>query len=370
MSELIPEHVDTVVIGGSQAGLATGYHLAQRGIDHVILDQRQRVGDAWRLRWDSLKLFTPGPYNSLPGMPYPSSAASYPSKDEMADYLEAYAAELELPVRTGVDVEWIRRSGDLFEVSCGGRRLEAQNVVVATGGYHHPRIPHFAGDLGDDIVQLHSSEYQRPSQLRDGGVLVVGAGNSGAEIALDLADRHQVWLSGRDTGQEPTTAGSTPDRLLVPVMWFMAHRVLRVTTPMGRKVRDHFLDPPRGIPLGRVRRKDILAAGVERVPRTTGVRDGDPILEDGRLLEVANVVWCTGFVPDFSWIDLPVFGESGYPAHDRGIVESAPGLYFMGLPFQYSLSSGLVGGVGRDADHIVRHIESRRRPGTRIRVND
>jgi putative flavoprotein involved in K+ transport len=195
--------------------------------------------------------------------------------------------------------------------------------------------------------------------LRDGGVLVVGAGNSGAEIALELAGHHQIWLSGPDTGQEPTRAGTIPDRFFTPVMWLMATR-LTVRTWMGRKLRDHFLDPPRGIPLGRVRRKDLVAAGIERVGRTTGVRDGRPLLDDGRLLDVSNVIWCTGYTPDFSWIDLPVSTRRGWPDQDRGIVESVPGLYFMGLLFLYSLSSALLGGVGRDAKYIVDHIASNR----------
>jgi putative flavoprotein involved in K+ transport len=143
-------------------------------------------------------------------------------------------------------------------------------------------------------------------------------------------------------------------------MWFVASRVLNVRNPIGRKVRDRFIDPPRGIPLGRARRKDILAAGIERVPRTTDVRDGSPMLEDGRVLDVTNVIWCTGFVPDYSWIDLPVVGENGYPTQNRGVVESQPGLYFMGLLFLSTLSSALVGGVGRDAEHIAAHLMSTR----------
>ena len=186
-------------------------------------------------------------------------------------------------------------------------------------------------------------------------MLVVGAGNSGAEIAIELAPHHQTWLSGRDTGQEPTRAGSLPDHLFTPIMWFMATR-LTVKTRFGRKLRDHFLNPPRGIPLGRVRRKDFAPAGIERVPRMTGVRNGYPVLEDGRLLEVSNVIWCTGFTPDYDWIDLSLPTHNGLPIHDRGIVESCPGLYFVGLPFLYSLSSALLGGVGRDAQHIVDHI--------------
>lgn len=191
-------------------------------------------------------------------------------------------------------------------------------------------------------------------------MLVVGAGNSGAEIALDLAPHHQTWLSGRDTGQEPVRAGGLASHLVTPLMWFAATRVITVNTRIGRKVRDHFLDPPRGIPLGRVRRKDFPAAGVERVPRVTGVEGGYPRLEDGRVLEVSNVVWCTGFTPGCDWIDLSLPTRNGMPVHDRGIVESCPGLYLLGLLFLYSLSSALLGGVGRDAEHIVGHIASTR----------
>ena len=348
-------HVETVVIGGSQAGLAVGYCLRRRGLPFVILDENDRVGDAWRNRWDSLRLFTPARYDGLPGMPFPGASSVYPSKDEVADYLEAYAREFALPVRTGIKVDRLCATGDRFSVFCREEVLSAENVVVATGAFHHPRVPVFAAGLQEDIVQLHSSRYRNRSQLREGGVLVVGAGNSGAEIALEIAGHHQTWLSGPDTGQEPTRAGTVPDRFFTPIMWLMATR-LTVRTWMGRKLRDHFLDPPRGIPLGRVRRKDIKVAGIERVGRTTGVRDGRP------LLDVSNVIWCTGFTPDFSWIDLPLPTRRGWPIQDRGIVESVPGLYFMGLLFLYSLSSALLGGVGRDAEHIVGHIASDRPP--------
>jgi len=352
------EHVGTAVIGGSQSGLAVGYYLMQRRLPFVILDDNDRIGDAWRKRWDSLRLFTPGRYNGLPGMPFPGSPSSYPTKDEAADYLEAYAREFELPVRTGVKVDRLSRVGNRFEVICGEDTLTVENVIVAAGAYHNPRVPPFARELDENIVQLHSKEYRNPSQIQEGGVLVVGAGNSGAEIAIELARDHQTWLSGRDTGQEPTRAGSLPDHLVTPIMWFMATQVLKVNNPLGRKARDYFLDPPRGIPLGRIRRKDFAAAGIERVPRMTGVRNGYPVLEDGRVLEVSNVVWCTGFSPNYDWVDLSLPTRYGAPIHTRGVVESCAGLYLVGLPYLYSLSSALVGGVGRDAGYIVEHIES------------
>jgi putative flavoprotein involved in K+ transport len=257
----------------------------------------------------------------------------------------------------------VSRTGDHFEVACGDDVLEAENVVVATGAYHHPSVPPFARELDDDIVQLHSVEYRKPSQVREGGVLVVGAGNSGAEIAVELAADHPTWLAGPDTGQEPTRSGSLPDRLFTPLMWLVATRFTVNTLP-GRKLRDHFLDPPRGIPLGRVRRKDFAAAGIERVPRVTGVREGLPVLEDGRILDVANVIWCTGFRSDYGWLDIPLPYRYGAPAHYRGAVEGCPGLYFMGLPFIHSISSALLGGVGRDAGYIAGHIAGLRRLGT------
>ena len=349
----------TIVIGGSQAGLAVGYYLKQSALPFVVLDENDRIGDAWRKRWDSLHLFTPARYNGLPGMAFPGLPWAYPTKDETADYLEAYARAFELPVRTGVRVDRLAKSGDRFEVKCGLQALFAENVVVATGAFNNPKVPSFARELDPSIVQLHSREYRNPSQIQEGGVLVVGAGNSGAEIAMELAPHHQTWLSGPDTGQEPARAGTRLDHLLTPMMWFVATR-LTVKTALGRKLRDHFLDPPRGIPLGRVRRKDFAPAGIKRVPRVTGVKNGYPLLEDGTVLTVSNVIWCTGFRPHYHWIDLSLTTHNGLPIHDRGIVESCPGLYFIGLLFLYSLSSALVGGVGRDAEHIVDHIVSTR----------
>jgi putative flavoprotein involved in K+ transport len=365
-SHHLPESIDTVVVGAGQAGLATGYHHRRRGIDHVILDENDRVGAAWRNRWDSLRLFTPAKYSALPGMVPPGAPQSVPEKDDLADYLERYATQFDLPIRTGVAVQRVGACDGRYVVECrtgdhDGVAILADQVVVATGAFHHPRLPAFASELDDEIVQLHSFDYRRPSQIPAGDVLVVGAGSSGAEIAVELSETHRVWLSGRDPGQEPTTPGSRPDRLVTPIMWFMAHRVIDVRNPLGRTVRDRFLHPPRGIPRGRVRRSHLRAAGVEWVARTTGASGGRPRLEDGSVLDVAAVVWCTGYTVDFGWIDLPVFGDDGYPIHTRGVVESQPGLYFMGLPFQTTMSSALVGGVGRDAEHIVRTIDERHR---------
>jgi putative flavoprotein involved in K+ transport len=349
-----PERFETVIVGGGQAGLATGYHLARRGRPFVILDAGRRVGDPWRGRWDSLRLYTPGRYSGLPGMLFPADPWHYPTRDEVADYLEAYAARFQLPVRGGVRVDGLTRKEERFLVSAGDRRFEADNVVVASGAYHHPRVPEFAPDLDPALLQLHSTGYRRPSELRDGGVLVVGAANSGAEIALEVSATHPTWVSGPHPGNEPARAGGRADRLTTPAVWFTFSKVLSVHNPVGRRLRPRLLTA--AAPLARIRRKDLEAAGVERVPRTVGVRDGLPLLEDGRVLEVANVVWCTGFRHDFGWIDLPVFDAGDQPHHDRGVVPDAPGLYFVGLFFLTSITSALLGGVGRDAEHVAARI--------------
>jgi putative flavoprotein involved in K+ transport len=346
---------DTIVIGGGQAGLSTGYYLRQQRRNFVILDASERIGDSWRKRWESLRLFTPARYDGLPGMPFPAPAHVFPTKDEMGDYLEAYATEFKLPVRTGVRVDCLSKQGGRFIVTAGDQRFAAGNVVVAMSSWQRPRIPPFAQELDPSIVQLHSSEYRNPSQLRDGGVLVVGAGNSGAEIALEVARRHPTWMSGRDTGHIPFRIEGVAARLLLIrfVLRFLFHRVMTVKTPIGRKVRPKLIS--HGMPLIRVKPKDLASAGIERVPRMIDVRDGKPLLENGRVPDVANIIWCTGFHPDFSWIKLPVFSE-GQAMHERGVVTTEPGLYFVGLHFLYAASSAQIHGVGRDAEYTASHI--------------
>jgi putative flavoprotein involved in K+ transport len=351
------EQFDTIVIGGGQAGLSAGYYLKKLGRPFVILDANERVGGSWRTRtWDSLRLFTPARYDGLPGWPFPAPAWSYPTAREAADYLEAYAERFELPVRGGVRVERLTKNGDRFVVEAGGRRFEGDSVVLATGYYGVPSVPAFAAELDPRIVQMHSSEYRDPSQLAPGEVLIVGAGNSGADIAIEVAKTHRTWLSGRDKGQVPIRIESRIARFVMPVLWFLASHVLTVKTPIGRKVRPNVL--AHGAPRVRVKTSDLDGAGVIRVPKVTGVRDGLPVLADGRVLDVANVIWATGFRQDYGWVDVPVFDGTDAPVHERGVA-SVPGLYFLGLDFLYSATSENVGGVGRDAKHIARHIGTR-----------
>jgi putative flavoprotein involved in K+ transport len=354
------EYVHTVIIGAGQAGLAVAYQLAQRDVPFVVLEANQRIGDNWRKRWDSLRLFTAARYDGIAGMPFPAPRHEFPTKDEMGDYLEEYARRFKLPVRTGVKVESVSRQGARYVVTTDDRRYEAEHVVVAMANYQNPRIPSFAGELAPEIVQLHSSQYRNPAQLRTGGVLIVGAGNSGAEIAKEVVRAHPTWVSGRDTGHVPFRPGSPVGRhLMTPfLLRFVFHRVLTTRTPMGRKARAGA--EGHGTPLIRVKPADLVAAGVNRVERTTGVQNGLPVLEGGRVLDVANVIWCTGFQSGFSsWIDVAAFGPKGEPLHERGVVATEPGLYFVGLHFLYAFSSVMIHGVSRDAEHIAKVIKSR-----------
>ena len=354
------ERIETVVIDDGQAGLAAGYHLAERGHPFVILDADTRIGGTWRDRWDSLVLFTPARYCGLPGWRFPLPDGSFPTKDDVADYLEEYASRFELPVRTDTRVDRVsRHGGGGFLVRAGDLRIEAENVIVATGANREPRVPILADQLDPAIIQLHSSDYRRPAQLRDGGVLIVGAGNSGADIAMEVVREHATWLSGPDTGHVPVRIETAFARHVVfRLIRFAGLHVLTVRTPIGRRVRHKF--SMHGGPLVRVKPKDLSAAGVVRVPRTVGVRAGAPTLEDGSALDVTNVIWCTGYRQDLSWIDLPIFGEDGEPIHERGVAPGAPGLYFVGLPFQYAAASDVLPGVGRDAAHIAKRLADRR----------
>lgn len=358
------EHIETLVIGAGQAGLSTGYHLQRRGRPFQIVDGNERVGDNWRRQWDTLRLYTPAKFNGLPGFPFPGARWGFPGKDEVADFLESYAARFDLPVRTRTTVDRLdARPGGGFVATLGDETLTSDNVVVATGTFGRtPDVPPFAGELDPSIRQLHSSEYRRPSQLREGSVLVVGASHSGCDIAYELAqDRHTI-LCGRDCGQIPVRLESPAMRVLFPVLIFVGNHVLTRRTPIGRKamakIRHH------GGPMLRVKREDLAARGVERIEqRVSGTREGRPMLDDGRVLDVANVVWCTGFRQVFDWIAPLTTDEGGWPDEYRGVVEAVPGLFFCGLSFQYAFSSMVIPGVGRDAAHVAARIARRGRAG-------
>ncbi|HEY7718256.1 MAG TPA: NAD(P)-binding domain-containing protein [Pedococcus sp.] len=366
-------HLDTLVIGAGQAGLATAHQLRLLGRECLVIDAGSRIGDGWRHQWDSLRLYSPARYSGLPGMPFPASPWHYPTKDEVADYLEAYAARFDLPVRLRTMVLRVAQlpagaagaadaageDAGRFLVQTDAGDYVADNVVIATGTFGRtPKVPSFAADLDPSITQLHSSDYRRPAQLADGPVLVVGASHSGHDIAYEAALTRPTTLVGRDCGQIPVRLESRRMRVVFPVLWTVWGTLLDRRTPMGRKalrgIRFH------GGPALRVKREDLLERGVERLEeRVVGVEDGRPQLAGGRVLDVATVVWATGFRQAFGWLDVPVVGDDGWPREERGVATDVPGLYFVGLSMQSSFRSMLIGGVGADAAHVARHLARR-----------
>jgi putative flavoprotein involved in K+ transport len=348
--------LDVLVIGGGQAGLAMGYHLAERGLRFEIVDAAPDVGHVWRSRWDSLRLFTSGRYSSLPGLPFPAAADTYPGKDEVADYLAAYAMEFALPVRLDTTVTSLTRAGDgSYLVKAGADELETAHVVVATGPFQRPFTPPVAADLTPDVHQLHSAHYRRPEQLPEGRVLVVGAANSGCQIALELSATRTVELS---VGQHLPTV---PQRPLGRDVWSWASglRLDRVTagSRLGRRLagRDQIV--------GTGPRQLARRHGVVIRPRLAAVAGRSVTFADTTHAEYDAVVWATGFDTDDSWIDIPdATDERGRLRQSRGITAS-PGLYTLGRSWQHTRGSALLGWVGNDADFLAGQVAARARPG-------
>lgn len=348
------ERFETVVVGGGQAGLAAGYHLAARDVDFIVLSDEVRIGDNWRKRWDSLRLFTPARYSGLPGMPFPATPSYLAHKEDVADYLERYAERFDLPVRLRARVNSVTWNGDYFVLRIEGSSslIESENVIIATGAFQRPHIPAVASRLSPHIHQLHSSEYRNPFELPDGPALVVGAGNSGAQIALELAQSRKVWVAGRDTGHLPRRLLG---RDIFDWIWPIIQRGTS-DTRLGQRMRARTRqggDALIGIP-----ERQLREGGVTRVSRLEDERGGLPSCGDA-VLEATTVIWCTGFRPDYQWIDLPIFDADGFPRHNRGVVAQSPGLFFLGLRFQHRLSSSLIGGVAEDAAYIASLVAQR-----------
>jgi putative flavoprotein involved in K+ transport len=340
---------DVIVIGGGQAGLAMGYHLARRGIDHLILDGVPRVGDAWRNRWDSLTLFTPARYSGLPGMAFAGDPERYPAKDEVADYLEAYAARFGLDVRGGRRVHALRPGPAGWTAEVGVERYEAARVVVATGPFQRPIVPALGGELPREIVQLHSADYRNPAQLPADEVLVAGAGNSGVQIAEELSRTHRVHLA---VGERMPRL---PQRVLGRSLfgWLEKARLMDVSADSRLGRRMSRTDTLIGKSPAMLRHLH----GVRLTGRVAAIRGDAVLTADGQQLRPASVVWATGFRPDFGWIDAPVLAADGTPLHHRGVTV-APGLYFLGLSWLHTRGSALLGWVGRDAAYLAARIAS------------
>ncbi|MNX96825.1 putative oxidoreductase CzcO [compost metagenome] len=327
-----------------------GYYLSRLGLRFVLLEASAAIGQVWRDRYDSLTLFTPSQYNNLPGMPFPKARDLYPTKDEVADYLEAYAACFELPVRCDAPVSRLTRTPEGYRVEAGSEVFEAPQVVVATGAFQRPYVPPLGASLSPEVFQLHSVNYRNPEQIPPGDVLVVGAGNSGAQIAEELSASRKVYLSigRRDRYLPRRFLGRGIFWWLDVLGFFEVSRDTLIGKWLRRRDVQFYTDIPRL----------VRENGLDLLGRTTSVAQGEISFADGRRLSVKNIVWATGFQPDYGWLELPIFDERGRPHHQRGVT-SAEGLYFLGLPWQYRRSSALIGGVGRDAEFLAQRIAER-----------
>jgi putative flavoprotein involved in K+ transport len=342
--------LDVAVIGAGQAGLAIGHFLRRDGRSFTILEARDAVGPAWRERWDSLVLFTPRRYDSLPGLPFPGDPDGYPTRDEVIAYLEQYAEEFELPVEAGSEVRSVRaHDGGGFALELDGRTVEARQVVVATGPFQTPRIPALAEGLTPEVFQAHSVGYRAPGDLPGGTALVVGGGNTGYQIAKELTATHDVHLAV-GSRQMPL-----PQRLLGRDLFWWLERLgvmgKTVDSRIGRRMQDR--DTLIGSGPRETRRH-----GVTLKPRAVSASGRTVGFEDGSSLDVDAVVWATGFGLDHSWIDLPVADEGGALRHRRGVTD-VPGLYFVGLPWQHTRGSAILGWVADDAEFIAARVAER-----------
>ncbi len=337
---------EVVVIGGGQAGLALGYHLAHQTRRFTILDAGDTHAAAWRSRWDSLTLFTPARYDALPGRAFPGDPDRYPTRDEVVEYLTDYAREFELPVELNARVRAVHACERGYLVETDDRAYEAEQVVIATGPFQTPRIPTIAQHLAADVQQLHSSDYQRADDLADGPVLVVGGGNTGFQIAHELAATREVHLAigSRQTPLPQQLLG----RDLFAILSATGLMGKTIDSRLGRRLsgRDALIgSSPRAI-----RRR-----GVHVRPRATGGAATTITFADESTLDPQTVIWATGFGVDYSYVDAPVFDDDGTVIHTRGVT-AATGLYVLGMPWQHTRGSALLGWVKDDAQHIAAQI--------------
>jgi putative flavoprotein involved in K+ transport len=337
---------EAVVIGGSQAGLAMGHYLVRQGRRFVILERGDSIAPAWRERWDSLTLFTPRRYSALPGLPFPGDPDGYPTRDEVVAYLDSYAETFDLPMELNANVRRLSREDGRFVLEVDGRTLTAGHVVVATGPFQAPYVPKLAEDVDPGVWQAHSTGYRRPGAVPEGTVLVVGGGNTGFQIAKELSATHRVVLSV-GSRQAPL-----PQRLAGrDLFWWLTKTGVLSTTvesPVGRRLQH------RDTLIGSSPRELRRHYGVGVTPRAIAASGRTVTFEDGTQVEVDALIWATGYRPDYSWIDLPIFDEHGRLRHRRGVTGS--GLYFLGLTWQWTRGSALIGWVKDDAEFIAQQI--------------
>ena len=347
---------EVVVIGAGQAGLTMGYYLVPQGRRFVILERCASVASAWRERWDSLTLFTPRRYSSLAGLPFPGDPDGYPTRDGVIDYLERYAEKFELPIEFTSNVRKLRAEHGRFVLEVDGRTISADQVVVATGPFQTPHVPGLAEELDADVWQAHSTGYRRPSDVPEGTVLVVGGGNTGFQIAKELSATHRVILS---VGSRQTPL---PQRLAGRDLfwWLTKAHILTITVESRLGSRAQHRDTLIGSSPRELNRR----YGVELKPRATAASGRQVVLDDGSAVEVDAVIWATGYRPDYSWIDLPIFDADGHLRHRRGVT-GVPGLYFLGLTWQYTRGSALIGWVKGDAEFLAERIEAFQQVKTR-----
>ena len=346
VSEAMNERFEVVIIGGGQAGLAMAYYLRQRGLRFVIFERADSIAPAWRERWDSLTLFTPRRYSALPGLPFPGDPDGYPGRDEVIAYLERYAETFELPIELKSEVRGLSQEGGRFLLEVDGRRVTVDQVVVATGPFQTPLVPKLAQDIDPGVWQAHSTGYRKPRDVTEGTVLVVGGGNTGFQIAKELSATHKVALSV-GSKQKPL-----PQRIAGrDLFWWLTKTHLLFTTVESRlgsklQYRDTLIgSSPR----------ELTRSGVELKPRATAASGRTVSFDDGGELEVDAVIWATGYRPDYSWIDAPVLDADARLRHRRGVTD-VPGLYFLGLTWQWTRGSALIGWVKDDAEFLVERI--------------
>jgi putative flavoprotein involved in K+ transport len=348
--------LDALVIGAGQAGLAVGYHLSRHGLRFLLVDAAPELGHSWRSRWDSLRLFTPAEYSALPGMPFPAAAGTYPGKEQVASYLQAYAVRFDLPVLLNTRVHHVDRSpasgshgGGLFRVTTSQGTLWARQLVVATGPFQRPDVPDVGSGFSPVVAQLHSSAYRNPTDLPPadaGKVLVVGAGNSGLQIALELSRTREVHLAAG------TRQKTVPQRPLGRDLFWWLTKTGIITRPASSPVAAWFRRRGGELVIGTTW-DDIDAAGITTHRRLTSATGQEAGFAGGTRLDgVAAVVWATGFRPDYAWLDVPGVWDGTHVRHTRGATPAA-GLWFVGLPWQHTRGSALLGFVGDDAAWVA-----------------